>query len=275
MRHGTAWSHEPSSALAEKASAKLDAFFTPALPREHGPLHLAERIQAPESDDDVAFAREAQRLADRIRGAERRLDASTGAAIDGIARNVRPTVDNRADGGGEVLRRKRPRIFGSVDEKRACERRQGLVFGVTSLVKATITPGVTSFVFSPFVTIGGYSGNMWSAVIAIVPRVCIGIVAYYVYKLIMKVAHGIKGSQTVALWVAGIAGAMTNTLLVMNGIYIFFGQSYAAASNKAVEHIYDVILGIILGFGVPEAIVAGILTTAITKVLLKIMKNNG
>ena len=121
----------------------------------------------------------------------------------------------------------------------------GLVFGVTSLVKATITPGVTSFVFSPFVTIGGYSGNMWSAVIAIVPRVCIGIVAYYVYKLIMKVAHGIKGSQTVALWVAGIAGGMTNTLLVMNGIYIFFGQSYAAASNKAVEHIYDVILGII------------------------------
>ena len=151
----------------------------------------------------------------------------------------------------------------------------GLVFGVTSLVKATIAPGVTSFVFSPFVTIGGYSGNMWSAVIAIVPRVCIGIVAYFVYKLIMKAAHGIKGSQTVALWVAGIAGAMTNTLLVMNGIYIFFGQSYAAASNKAVEHIYDVILGIILGFGIPEAIVAGILTTAITKVLFKIMKDNG
>ena len=129
----------------------------------------------------------------------------------------------------------------------------GLVFGVTSLVKATIAPGVTSFVFSPFVTI----------------------VAYFVYKLIMKAAHGIKGSQTVALWVAGIAGAMTNTLLVMNGIYIFFGQSYAAASNKAVEHIYDVILGIILGFGIPEAIVAGILTTAITKVLFKIMKDNG
>ena len=68
----------------------------------------------------------------------------------------------------------------------------------------------------------------------------------------MKAAHGIKGSQTVALWVAGIAGAMTNTPLVMNGIYIFFGQSYAAASNKAVEHIYDVILGIILGFGIPR-----------------------
>ena len=140
----------------------------------------------------------------------------------------------------------------------------GLVFGVTSLVKATLTPTVTSFVFSPFVTIGGYSGNMWSVVIAIVPRVLIGVVAYYVYTLIMKLAHGIKGSQTAALWIAGIAGSMTNTLLVMNGIYIFFGESYAAASSQIVERIYDVI---------PEAIVAGILTAAIVKVLLKI-KNN-
>lgn len=146
----------------------------------------------------------------------------------------------------------------------------GLVFGMTSLIKATLTPTMTSFVFSPFVTIGGYSGNMWSVVIAIVPRVMIGVVAYYVYELVMKVAHGIKGSQTVALWIAGIAGAMTNTLLVMNGIYIFFGNSYVVASNKAVERVYDVILGIIVSFGIPEAIVAGILTTAIVKVLLKI-----
>jgi len=146
----------------------------------------------------------------------------------------------------------------------------GFVFGMTSLIKATLTPGVTSFVFSPFVTVGGYSGNPWSLVISIVPRVLIGVVAYYVYTFLMKLIHKVKGSQTIALWIAGIAGSMTNTLLVMNGIYIFFGNSYAAASNKAVEHIYDVILGIILGFGIPEAIVAGILTTAIVKVLLKI-----
>ena len=137
----------------------------------------------------------------------------------------------------------------------------------------TIAPGVTSVSKVRLLRISGRKWNTWSADAP--AGKCIGIVAYFVYKLIMKAAHGIKGSQTVALWVAGIAGAMTNTLLVMNGIYIFFGQSYAAASNKAVEHIYDVILGIILGFGIPEAIVAGILTTAITKVLFKIMKDNG
>ena len=149
----------------------------------------------------------------------------------------------------------------------------GGVFGMTSLVKATLTPTVTSFVFSPFVTIGGYSGNLWSVVISIVPRVLIGVVAFYVYQLFEKLLHGKKGGQTAALWAAGIAGSMTNTLLVMNGIYIFFGNSYAAASNQLVDKIYDVILGIIVSFGVPEAIVAGILTAAIVKVLFKIKYN--
>lgn len=146
----------------------------------------------------------------------------------------------------------------------------GLVFGMTSLVRATLTPNLTSFVFSPFITIGGYSGNMWSIVICLVPRILIGVAAYYVYELIMKLAHEKKGGRTIALWVAGIAGSMTNTILVMNGIFIFFGKSYAAATNKVVEGLYDVILGVIFTLGVPEAIIAGILTTAVVQVLLKV-----
>lgn len=149
----------------------------------------------------------------------------------------------------------------------------GLVFGLTSLVKATLTPNLTSFVFSPFITIGGYSGNMWSIVICLVPRILIGVAAYYVYELLIKLLHNKKGGQTISLWIAGIVGSMTNTILVMNGIYLFFGKSYAAATNKMVEGIYQVILGVILTLGVPEAIIAGILTTAIVQVLLKV-KNN-
>lgn len=146
----------------------------------------------------------------------------------------------------------------------------GLVFGLTSLVKATLTPNLTSFVFSPFITIGGYSGNMWSIVICLVPRILIGVAAYYVYELLIKLLHDKKGGQTISLWIAGIAGSMTNTILVMNGIYLFFGKSYAAATNKMVEGIYNVILGVILTLGVPEAIIAGILTTAVVQVLLKV-----
>lgn len=147
----------------------------------------------------------------------------------------------------------------------------GLLFGITSLIKSTINPTVTSFVFSPFITIGGYSGNFWSIVIALIPRILIGIVSYYVYHMMKKLTEHLKISQSLSLWTAGIAGSMTNTLLVMNGIYLFFGQSYAAASNQVISNIYSMILGIILGFGIPEAIIAGILTTTILKVLFKII----
>ena len=37
-----------------------------------------------------------------------------------------------------------------------------------------------------------------------------------------------------------------------------------------VERIYDVILGVIVTFGIPEAVIAGILTTAIVKILFRI-----
>lgn len=146
----------------------------------------------------------------------------------------------------------------------------GLVFGMTSLVRATLTPNLTSFVFSPFITISGHSGNMWSLVICLVPRILIGVAAYYAYEFLMSALHNKKGGQTGALWLAGIAGSLTNTILVMNGIFLFFGKSYAAATNKVVEGFYNVILGIIFTLGVPEAIIAGILTTAVVKVLLKV-----
>ena len=143
----------------------------------------------------------------------------------------------------------------------------GLVFGVTSVIRATITPNVTSFVFSPFVSINGFGGNGWSLVIAIVPRVLIGVVAYYVFAAMMKFFRDKKGGHTIA----GVAGSLTNTLLVMNLIYIFFGESYAAASNTLAEGFYMVIMSVIVINGVPEAIVAGILVTSIVKVLSKVM----
>lgn len=149
----------------------------------------------------------------------------------------------------------------------------GLAFGLTSLWKNTFMPNPTSFVFSPFVTIGGYSGNYRSLVICLVPRVLIGIVAYACYHLVMKAFKHAKEKRGTALFIAGVAGSLTNTLLVMNMIYFFFGNSYAAATNKVLEGFYMVILGIVCMQGIPEAILAGILTCAITKILLRLQKS--
>ena len=47
----------------------------------------------------------------------------------------------------------------------------GAVFGLTSLLNATVRPTITSFCFSPLITIGGASGNISSIFIAFVPRI--------------------------------------------------------------------------------------------------------
>lgn len=146
----------------------------------------------------------------------------------------------------------------------------GFVFGITSLLKNTYTPNATSFVFSPFITVGEFGGNILSLVICLVPRILIGIVAYYVYTGCKKVFIKVKGREVLSLGIAGVIGSLTNTLLVMNMIYLFFGESYAAASGQAYSALYYAILTIIIGSGIPEAIVAAILTIALCKVLLRI-----
>ncbi len=147
----------------------------------------------------------------------------------------------------------------------------GGVFGLTSMINNTIHPNLTSFVFSPFYNIGDVHGNFWSIVICMIPRILIGVVSYYVYRGMVKI---FKGKNTViSLAAAGVAGALTNTLLVMNGIYVLFGSNYAAAKGIAIDALYTVILGVIGTQGIPEAIVAGVLVSAITRALFVVMKN--
>lgn len=142
----------------------------------------------------------------------------------------------------------------------------GASFGILSVITNTIRPNITSFVFSPFITISNTSGNFASLIIAIVPRILIGVVAYYVYKLVAS------KNKTIAYSLAAVAGSMTNTILVMGGIYIFFGQAYAAAKGLAFEALFGIILGIVGMNGVPEAIVAAIIVATICKVLSKVYK---
>lgn len=144
----------------------------------------------------------------------------------------------------------------------------GMTFGICSVINNTINPNLTSFVFSPFYSVGENSGNALSLVVAIIPRMLIGIVAYYIYKLINK--NGEK--QGAALAVAGFCGSMTNTIFVMGFIYIFFGKSYAAARGIAFDTLFKVIMGVVGVQGVPEAIVAAILTVPLCRILFKVQK---
>lgn len=145
----------------------------------------------------------------------------------------------------------------------------GALFGVTSVVMATINPNITSFVFTPFYSFNEqFHGSIWSIVVAMLPRILIGVVSGYVFILVKKVIK----NDTVSLMLAGISGAMTNTIGVMGLIYIFFGEQYAIAGGKDPQLLLGIIIGIIATNSVMEAIIAAILTAAVCKAVLTAFK---
>ena len=161
-----------------------------------------------------------------------------------------------------------PVIIGALILGPRCGAFLGFVFGLTSLYTNTVNPTITSFVFTPFYTLDGATmGNWLSLVICFVPRILVGVVPYYVRKLTKKLP------DVVSLAFAGLCGSLTNTILVMNLIYLLFRESYAQASGKAVETLYAAISSVIVVNGVPEAIVASVLTFAICKALTRVVKS--
>ncbi len=144
----------------------------------------------------------------------------------------------------------------------------GFLFGLTSFINNTMNPTPTSFMFTPFFSLGETSGNFSSLIICFVPRILVGVIPYYVYQFCQKLSKKEEISQ-IGLILSGICGSLTNTLLVMNLTFIFFKEEYALANNKTVSAVYGFILSIIGINGVPEAIIAGILTLFIGRILLK------
>jgi len=138
----------------------------------------------------------------------------------------------------------------------------GLVFGVTSMIQAPFLQAPTAFLFNPFVPMGNYK----SAIIAIVPRVLIGVVAAYVYRLFNK----FDKTQVFSGIAAGIAGSLTTSVLVLGGLYLFFTSTF----GKTAELALKVLVGIFVSNSILEITVTAIVVPAIWKALSVTIKRN-
>ena len=139
----------------------------------------------------------------------------------------------------------------------------GGIFGLTSFIKNTMVPSALSFAFSPLIPIPGMDhGSPWALVICFVPRILVGITPWLVYQGIRRI-HGGLGVRTAGMVISAVIGALTNTALVMSMIFLVFRQAYAAMNGIPVDAVLGVILGVVGTNGVPEAIVAAILTPAL------------
>lgn len=144
----------------------------------------------------------------------------------------------------------------------------GGVFGICSMWTATTAPNLLSFAFSPVLAAetAGAAGAVKAVWIALGCRILIGVVSGWLWIGLKRV----KVNDFIALPVVGIAGALTNTVLVMGSIYFLLAPEFAAAKNVGMEAVLGLVMGVVTTSGVAEAIAAAILVTAVCKALLHV-----
>ncbi|MFS1664120.1 ECF transporter S component [Streptococcus sp. zg-JUN1979] len=100
----------------------------------------------------------------------------------------------------------------------------GALMGLISLLTNTIVILPSSYLFSPFVP----NGNLFSLLIAFLPRILTGIFPYYIAKY---------WRGKIGLGVAGAIGSLTNTIFVLLGIFLFFGSFYGNSFKTVLSLI--------------------------------------
>ncbi|MDD6794382.1 MAG: ECF transporter S component [Clostridiaceae bacterium] len=149
-----------------------------------------------------------------------------------------------------------PVIIGAIVEGPIVGAIVGLVFGLFSMYQSFTAP--TSVLSIAFM----------NPIVAIIPRVLIGIVSYYVYKFIKAKFNKIKLSYGLA----SIAGTLTNTIGVLGLVYVFYIEQYAEANKITTDAVAGMIGSIILTNGIPEAVISAIIVVPVVTGLMKFYK---
>lgn len=142
----------------------------------------------------------------------------------------------------------------------------GATFGICSMISNTMAPTLLSFAFSPFLSTTGIPGVLKALWISVGCRILLGVLAGWMWILFKKV----KLNQNLGLILGGFLSSMLHTILVMGSIYVLLASQYAAAKDVAVTAVFGLVMGTVTASGIPEAIAAAVLVTAIGKVLLKV-----
>ena len=158
-----------------------------------------------------------------------------------------------------------PVIIGSILLGPSAGACLGAVFGLASLIRNTMMPNLLSFIFSPLVPVPGTEhGSLLALAICFIPRILVGVTPWYILKwLSSSLRKGGTQWRLASLFAAGIAGSMTNTLLVMHLMFFLFRGAYASAREIPVSEVYGLVLSVITVNGIPEAILAGVLASAV------------
>ena len=137
-----------------------------------------------------------------------------------------------------------PVIIGAILEGPLVGAMVGLIFGLFSIFQNISNPNLLSFAFI-------------NPLVSVLPRVLIAITAYYSYKLAAR-----KG-KALGIGIGAAVGSLTNTIGVLGMIYLLYAARYAEAKGIAANTAAKVIFGVAFTNGLPEAIIAVIITVPV------------
>lgn len=136
----------------------------------------------------------------------------------------------------------------------------GGIWGLTTFVRAFVWPT------SPLAAI-----VFVNPIISVIPRIMIGVVAGVTYTYLKKHFK----SQTASISVAAVLGSLTNTVLVLGLIYLFYKAKAPQLYQINIKELLPYLLGVVGTNGIPEAIFSGIVTPMIGVPVKKIFDRTG
>lgn len=157
-----------------------------------------------------------------------------------------------------------PVIIGAIIEGPVVGGSIGLIFGLFSIYQNITAPTP----MSPF---------FYNPLISILPRVLIGVLSYYIYKIIRSKIKNIK----VSIGIAAVCGSLVNTIGVLGGIYLIYFKDYAnilvergTIASSSLNAVTTALLTVIGTNGLAEAILSAIIVTPIVIAIFKMQKKN-
>ncbi|SFU73284.1 Uncharacterized membrane protein [Clostridium sp. DSM 8431] len=148
-----------------------------------------------------------------------------------------------------------PVIIGAILEGPVIGAAVGLVFGLFSIYQNITAPTLLSPIFM-------------KPIVAIIPRVLIGIVSYYVYKAIVNKFN----KPGLASAFAAFFGTLTNTAGVLGLTYLLFANQYAALKDIESSAVAGILGTIALTNGIPEALISIVIVVPVVTGLLKVYR---
>lgn len=157
-----------------------------------------------------------------------------------------------------------PVIIGAIIEGPIVGASIGFIFGIFSIYQNITAPTP----MSPF---------FYNPIISILPRVLIGVISYYVYRILKRKLKNKK----LSIGISAICGSLTNTIGVLGSIYLIYFKDYASIliengtiSAGSRSTVTVALLSIIGTNGMAEAALSALVAIPVIIAIFKMQKRN-